>query len=240
MPIISWLGSTSSPRRAAKLVAVAIVSVSETSVMPIAAISRGPTSLAFVHGKRRRGHPLRQRPHRADAVAGEARAAPTPAVAATTATSTAGTRVVMRGSTSSSASTARPDEQRGGVASGRGLRRRPDLLQEGVGVGGEAEQLRQLAHDDRDRKAVHVADLHLLGEEVRDEPESAEAEPDLGDAHERSRASPRARSRWRSPPPASSGVIAARISGEIEESGPSTSTREGPNTAYPTRQAIVV
>ena len=29
----------------------------------------------------------------------------------------------------------------------------------------------------------------------------------------------------------SSGVIAARISGEIEESGPSTSTREGPNIA---------
>jgi hypothetical protein len=41
-------------------------------------------------------------------------------------------------------------------------------------------------------------------------------------------------------PPASSGVIAARISGEIEESGPRTSTREGPNAAYPTRQAIVV
>ncbi len=29
----------------------------------------------------------------------------------------------------------------------------------------------------------------------------------------------------------SSGVMAARISGEMEESGPSTSTREGPNTA---------
>ena len=50
MPIISWLGSTSSPRRAAKLVAVAIVSVKETSVMPIAAMSRGTTSLAVVHG----------------------------------------------------------------------------------------------------------------------------------------------------------------------------------------------
>ena len=29
----------------------------------------------------------------------------------------------------------------------------------------------------------------------------------------------------------SSGVIAAKISGETEESGPSTRTREGPNTA---------
>ena len=41
MPIISWSGSTSSPRRAAKLVEVAIVSVSETSVMPTAAMSSG-------------------------------------------------------------------------------------------------------------------------------------------------------------------------------------------------------
>ncbi len=50
MPIISWFGSISSPRRAAKLVAVAIVSVSDTSVMPIAAISSGTTSPAFVQG----------------------------------------------------------------------------------------------------------------------------------------------------------------------------------------------
>ena len=45
MPIISWLGSSSSPRRAAKLDAVAMVSVSDTSTMPIAASSNGPTSL---------------------------------------------------------------------------------------------------------------------------------------------------------------------------------------------------
>ena len=36
------------------------------------------------------------------------------------------------------------------------------------------------------------------------------------------------------------GVIAARMSGETEESGPSTSTRDGPKIAYATRQAIVV
>ena len=34
-----------------------------------------------------------------------------------------------------------------------------------------------------------------------------------------------------SPPATSSGVIAARISGEIDESGPRTSTRDGPNSA---------
>ena len=34
--------------------------------------------------------------------------------------------------------------------------------------------------------------------------------------------------------------MAAKISGETAESGPSTSTRDGPARAYPTRQKIVV
>ena len=46
---------------------------------------------------------------------------------------------------------------------------------------GEAEQLRQLSDDDRDREAVHVSDLHLLREQVGDEPELAEPEADLGE-----------------------------------------------------------
>ena len=37
-----------------------------------------------------------------------------------------------------------------------------------------------------------------------------------------------------------SGTIAAKMSGETAESGPSTSTRDGPRRAYTTRQAIVV
>ena len=36
------------------------------------------------------------------------------------------------------------------------------------------------------------------------------------------------------------GSRAAKIIGEMEESGPSTRMREGPKTAYPTRQPIVV
>ena len=107
-----------------------------------------------------------------------------------------------------------------------------DLVDEAVGVGREAEQLRQLADDDRDRQAVHVPDLHLLREQVGDEPELAEPEPDLDRARRAARASRRARSPSPGSPPAtSSGVIAAKISGEIDESGPSTSTREGPNSA---------
>ena len=37
-----------------------------------------------------------------------------------------------------------------------------------------------------------------------------------------------------------SGTMAAKISGETAESGPSTSTRDGPSSAYTTRQAMVV
>ena len=57
IPIISWSGSTSSPRRAAKLAAVAMVSVSDTRVMPTAAMRRGPTSLTLVHGSDGAGTP---------------------------------------------------------------------------------------------------------------------------------------------------------------------------------------
>ena len=53
------------------------------------------------------------------------------------------------------------------------------LVEEAVGVGGEAEQLRQLADDDRDREAVHVADLHLARQQVGDEAELADPEADL-------------------------------------------------------------
>ena len=38
----------------------------------------------------------------------------------------------------------------------------------------------------------------------------------------------------------SRGVMAAKISGETDESGPRTSTRLGPSSAYTTRQTTVV
>ena len=57
MPIISWFGSTSSPRRAPKLDEVAIVSASETSVIPSAAAISGPTSENRVHGNEGAGMP---------------------------------------------------------------------------------------------------------------------------------------------------------------------------------------
>jgi hypothetical protein len=40
--------------------------------------------------------------------------------------------------------------------------------------------------------------------------------------------------RWTSPPAASKGKRAAKINGEIDESGPKTSILDGPKTAQPT------
>ena len=60
MPTIFWSGSTSSPRREAKFVAVTIVSVSDTSMMPTAPTRSGPTSDHFVHGSAGTGTPLGQ------------------------------------------------------------------------------------------------------------------------------------------------------------------------------------
>ena len=58
MPIISWFGFTCSPRRALNEVDRAIVSVSDTSVMPTAATSSGTTSPMSVHGTSGVGQPL--------------------------------------------------------------------------------------------------------------------------------------------------------------------------------------
>ncbi len=70
-PIISWSGLTSSPRRAAKLVDVAIVSVSDTSVMPSGRDQQRPDVAQLGPGDARPGQPLRQRTDRLDPVRGE-------------------------------------------------------------------------------------------------------------------------------------------------------------------------
>ena len=122
----------------------------------------------------------------------------------------------------------------------RSEKKAPTSSTKRVRVGREAEELGELADDDRDRQPVHVADLDLLGQQVGDEPELAEAQADLDEAdHERQHPGhgDRAGGVVR---PRASGVMAAKISGETDESGPRTSTRDGPRSAYTTRQAIVV
>ena len=180
MPIISWFGSTSSPRRAANADDVAIVSVSDTSVMPTAAISSGPTSFSSVHGSEGLGKPCGSVP--TVAMRSDRSSTADTTVAATTATRTAGTVRVIRGRTRRITSTPTPDRERGPLGLVEVLEERADVVDEAVGVGGEPEQLRQLADDDRDREAVHVADLHLARQQVGDEAELADAEADLDEA----------------------------------------------------------
>ena len=112
MPIISWFGSTSSPRRAPKLAEVAIVSASDTSVMPMAATINGATSASFVQGNDGAGTPRGKTPTVFTPCALKSRTAET-TVAPTTATRTAGTRRVTFGKTSRTASTPRPVSRAG-------------------------------------------------------------------------------------------------------------------------------
>ena len=107
IPTISWLASTSSPRRAAKLVEVAIVSASDTSVIPIAAASSAPTSLRSTEGICGRGKPCGSEP--TVVTPWDVRSnTDTARVERTTVISTAGIREVKRGRTSIRASDARP------------------------------------------------------------------------------------------------------------------------------------
>jgi len=107
IPTISWSASTSSPRRAAKLVAVAMVSVSETIVIPTAPTSRGRMSEALVQGSVGRGTPWGSVPTVETPCPARSRTAET-TVTPTTATSTAGTFFVIAGSTSRTARTHSP------------------------------------------------------------------------------------------------------------------------------------
>jgi hypothetical protein len=66
-----------------------------------------------------------------------------------------------------------PDRSRGGdrIAVGQALDEPGQLAGEAVGVDLEPEQLGQLADQDGQRQAVHVADHRRLGDQVGDEPE---------------------------------------------------------------------
>ena len=178
MPIISWFGFTCSPRRALNEVDRAMVSVSDTSVMPTAATSSGTTSPMSVHGTSGVGQPLGKGADRGDVevehggddggadhrdehggdLAGDAR------------------EHEQHGERDE------PDGEGRGVALVEVRHELPHLLDEGVGVRREPAELRQLPDDDDDGQSVHVADLDLAREQVGDEAELADTEPDLDEA----------------------------------------------------------
>ena len=107
IPTISWFASTFSPRRAAKLAEVAIWSVRETSTMPKDAARSGPRDSSGTDGNVRLGNPWGSGPTTSTPLAARSRT-PVTTVAPRTATSTAGTFLVTRGSRSRTARVARP------------------------------------------------------------------------------------------------------------------------------------
>ena len=130
----------------------------------------------------------------------------TTTIEAITPTSTLGIAGSQRCSASIRTRLNTPDGDRGrdGLARGHALDELDQLADEALGVHREPEQLRELAHQDREGQAVHVADLGGLGEEVRDEPEACAARPRAsarrpsGRARTRRRR-PRSDPRWRRP-----------------------------------------
>ncbi len=134
-----------------------------------------------------------------------------------------------------------PDGERGRVAFVEPGEERLHVFDEVVGVGREAEQLGKLADDDRDRRARSCS---------RPGPPWTAGRRRTRACRDRARSGSGRPSAPSSPPSAMAvsgssltatiGKIAAKISGDTDESGPSTSTRDGPISAYPTRQAIVV
>ena len=180
IPIISWFGFTSSPRLALNEVDSAMVSVSETSVMPTAATSSGTTSPNSVQGSGRPGEPFGKGADGADVEVEDG----------------GGHGGADHGHQHGRhlARQARQQEQYGeggqahreggGVAPVEVRHELPHLVHEVVGVRREAAQLGELPDDDGDGEAVHVADLDLARQQVGHESELADTETDLDQAHE--------------------------------------------------------
>ena len=194
MPIISWSGSSSSPRRAAKAAAVAIVSVSDTSMMPTAARSSGPTSSNDVHGNDGVGKPSGKRADGRDPVAGQVEDRRHDRGARHRHEHRRDARHDARQQQQDDEHADADERPRRVWVSSRCSKNARTSSTNAVGVGREAEQLRELADDDRDRQAVHVADLHLARQQVGDEAELRDAEPDLDEPDEQ-RQHPRERDR---------------------------------------------
>ena len=178
IPIISLFGLTRSPRRALNDVDRAMVSVSDTSVIPTAATSSDATSPMSVQGTVGRGQPLGKGANRADVEVEDGGG-----------DGGADHRDENR---RDRAGEARQHEQHGERdepdAEGRGValvevgHELAYFLDKGVSVRREPAELRQLPDDDDDRQSVHVADLDLAGEQVGDEAQLANTKPDLDEA----------------------------------------------------------
>ena len=103
-----------------------------------------------------------------------------------TATSTPGTRLCRARGTMMTTRAGQADHQGGAVdlTVQDALHGQADVLDQGVAVDGEAEQLRDLAHEHHQRDAVEVADPDGLGQQVGHEPQVQEPAQHQGGTHQ--------------------------------------------------------
>ena len=181
MPIISWSPWTRSPRRAANDDAVDIVSASATTAMATAPRNSGGIVGPRHRRDRERREPLRQHAdRRRRRASSQVEHVDQPATASTTATRTAGTfgRNRLQHQDARPATRCRATAAvRVDIAVGDAGHEARASRDQPVGVDREAEELGQLADDDRQRQAVHVADLGRLGEQVGDEARGGPGRP---------------------------------------------------------------
>ena len=183
MPTISWSASTSSPRRAAKL-ADGGDRVGQRDERDAERGDEQRHDVAGLRPREARGRdPLRQRADRGDALRREVERG-RERRHADDGDQYGGHALGQSGQDQQHEEHADADDQGRGVGLVQTLEELLDLVEEAAGVGREPEELRKLPDDDRDRQAVHVPDLHLLGEQVRDEAELPDPEPDLDEPDE--------------------------------------------------------
>ena len=171
-PIISRSPSTSAPVRAANADAVEIVSVNDTTTMPSAPAASSQTSSSGTVGTVNGGNPWGIGPTTVTPWSFRSNRF-TAAIASTTATRTPGMRGSTRWKPRIRTRLATPTARAAPAVSPSAMPRSEPgrLVDQAVGVDREAEELGQLAHDDGESQAVHVADLGRLGQELGDEPE---------------------------------------------------------------------
>ena len=174
IPIISWLPSTSWPVRAANdrrggdRVGQGHQRDAQAPRRTAAPRSDQPTR-GMVSG----GKPLRQRPDQARPRGRRGRRRVAATIASDDHDQHAGHLRQPALQDQDQRDAADPDRGGGGdrLAVGQPLDEADELADQAVGVDREAEQLRQLADQDGQREAVHVADHGGLGQQVGDEPE---------------------------------------------------------------------
>ena len=197
IPIISRFPSTSWPVRAANADEVEIVSVSDTTAMPIAPATSSARSDSATLGNVNGGKPLGQWADQGDAVVGQVEG-----VGGQDRDDhrhqhggDLGDQPLEHEDQDQAEQTDR-ERRRHRLAVGQPLDEADRLGDEPVGVDREAEQLGELADQDREGEPVHVADLGRLGQQVGDEAQ-------LGDAGEHGhRPRPAAPASRRARPPA--------------------------------------